>query len=146
MDTLTTKQRSQRMGLIKSSDTKIELFVRRMVHRMGYRYKLCDPALPGKPDIVFTSRRKVIFVHGCFWHGHNRCRNARLPKSRLDYWVPKIAGNKARDMKVLKLLKSRKWGALTVWECQLQKQDLLQRRVKDFLDATRLLEKAPLDG
>jgi DNA mismatch endonuclease (patch repair protein) len=94
MDTLSRKERSRRMSLIRNRDTKPELLVRRMVHRAGYRYRLHGSCLPGKPDLVFPSRRKVIFVHGCFWHRHPKCTLARLPKSRLGFWLPKLTENR----------------------------------------------------
>ena len=100
MDSLTTDERSERMGRIKGKDTKPEMLVRRMTHGMGYRYRLHDKRLPGHPDLVFPSRRKVIFVHGCFWHRHENCHLARLPKTRVDFWALKLQGNKIRDRAV----------------------------------------------
>jgi DNA mismatch endonuclease Vsr len=93
MDTLSRKERSQRMSLIRNRDTKPELLVRRMIHAAGYRYRLQASGLPGKPDLVFPARRKVLFVHGCFWHRHPKCALARLPKSRLGFWLPKLTEN-----------------------------------------------------
>lgn len=101
---------------------------------MGYRYRLHGGQLPGKPDLVFRKRRKVIFVHGCFWHRHADCQLARLPKSRLDFWLPKLDANKARDEVVLKKLAAEGWQALTVWECELRDKAALANRIKDFLE------------
>ena len=100
MDTLSKAQRSERMSRVRGKDTKPELLVRRLVHGMGYRYRLHRRDLPGTPDLVFPGRRKVIFVHGCFWHRHPdpACKLARLPKSRTDFWLPKLEGNRARDI------------------------------------------------
>src|SRR5690349_18847706 len=99
MDTLSQAERSERMARVRAKDSRPELTVRRLVHGMGYRYRLHDPRLPGKPDLVFRSRRRVIFVHGCFWHRHAdpACRLARLPKSRLEFWLPKLEANRTRD-------------------------------------------------
>jgi DNA mismatch endonuclease (patch repair protein) len=111
MDTLSRKERSQRMSLIRNRDTKPELLVRRLVHGSGYRYRLHRTDLPGKPDLVFPGRKKVIFVHGCFWHRHPKCSLARLPKSRLSFWLPKLTENRRRDLKNLRSLR-RLWRKL----------------------------------
>src|SRR5437899_9244114 len=97
MDTLTVAERSERMARIKSKDTKPELRVRRLVHRLGYRYRLHRKRLPGKPDLVFSSRRKVIFVHGCFWHAHEGCKVANQPKTRGEFWASKFMRNRQQD-------------------------------------------------
>src|SRR5438067_734701 len=106
MDTLTPVERSLRMSLIRSRNTKPELLVRKLVHSLGFRYRLHSKKLPGRPDLVFASKRKIILVHGCFWHQHPRCRGSRIPKSRLRYWRPKLSGNEQRDRANLKALKS----------------------------------------
>jgi DNA mismatch endonuclease (patch repair protein) len=134
VDTLTPHQRSVRMGLIRGHDTRPELSVRRLVHGLGYRYRKNVPALPGKPDLVFVGRQKVIFVHGCFWHRH-RCALGRMPKSRLEFWKPKLEGNRARDARNARRLKSDGWRLLVIWECQIRNTQLLARRVREFLDA-----------
>src|SRR5215813_8380564 len=97
MDTISKTRRSANMSKIRSQNTKPELFVRSLVHRLGYRYRLHVKSLPGKPDLVFKSRRKIILVHGCFWHSHQGCRVAHLPKSNLGYWSPKLKRNLERD-------------------------------------------------
>ena len=107
--------------------------VRRLVHGLGYRYKLHDDGLPGKPDLVFPSRRKVIFVHGCFWHRHGaRCPLTRLPKSKLDFWAPQLEQNRQRDQRNKRLLRAGGWRALTIWECQLAGD--LAKRITEFLE------------
>lgn len=121
------------MGLIRSTDTKPELFVRRLVHSMGYRYRLHRRDLPGVPDLVFRPKQKVIFVHGCFWHGH-KCRLGRMPKSRLDYWEGKISKNKKRDAANLRKLHSMNWKYIVLWECQLHDRNAIAHRIKCFLD------------
>ncbi|MBN8967491.1 MAG: DNA mismatch endonuclease Vsr [Rhizobiales bacterium] len=120
------------MALIRSKDTQFELRVRSALHKLGYRYRKHGKNLPGRPDLVFASRRKVIFLNGCFWHGH-RCHLFRMPKSRPEYWIPKIEGNRLRDRRNLRELKKAGWTPLTVWECELAKFDLLISRVERFL-------------
>ena len=120
MDTLSPSQRSARMRLIQSANTSPERVVRYFVHKLGYRYRLHRADLPGRPDIVFPGRRKVIFVHGCFWHRHNHCDLARLPKSRLEFWLPKLTSNKKRDAVKRGALTRRGWSSLVVWECELR--------------------------
>jgi DNA mismatch endonuclease (patch repair protein) len=132
MDTLSRSERSARMGLIRSRDTKPELAVRRLVHGMGYRFRLCAKNLPGRPDLVFRSRAKVIFVHGCFWHMHKNC--CKPPKSRLHYWKPKLECNVERDKSVLRELRRRGWHSLVIWQCQLADAARLKRRIRRFLD------------
>lgn len=133
VDTLSPLERSQRMAKVKSKGTKPEMLVRRLVHSMGYRYRLHGPGLPGRPDLVFKGRRKVIFVHGCFWHRHEGCRLARLPKSRLDFWLPKLEGNKQRDAQKLEQLCQQGWKSLVIWECELKDLSSLEKRLRAFL-------------
>lgn len=121
------------MGRVRAKDTKPEMVVRRLVHGMGYRYRLHSPKLPGRPDLVFTSRRKVILVHGCFWHLHENCTHYRYPQSRLDFWAPKLEANVKRDEEVRRLLKEAGWGVMVVWECELRDKDELASRIRDFL-------------
>lgn len=134
MDTLTPEARSERMSRIRGRNTKPELLVRRLVHRLGYRFRLHRADLPGKPDLVFTSRRKIIFVHGCFWHRHTGCALARMPKSRLDFWKPKLEANKKRDVRSRRQLTALGWQSLVIWECEAKDNDKLERRIKAFLD------------
>ena len=128
-------QRSERMGRVRARDTKPELLVRRLVHRMGYRYRLHRRDLPGTPDLVFPGRRKVIFVHGCFWHRHTdaNCKLARLPKSKHDFWVPKLKANFERDVDNQDQLQKLGWEVMIVWECQLRDAAALMARVREFL-------------
>ena len=116
MDTLSRRERSERMALIRGTDTKPEMKVRSTAHRLGYRYKLHVSTLPGKPDLVFPKRHKVLFVHGCFWHRHSGCSLARLPKSRLDFWVPKLNANHRRDLKNAAQLRRAGWTVGVIWE------------------------------
>jgi DNA mismatch endonuclease (patch repair protein) len=108
-DTMSPEERSCRMALVRSIDTKPEMFVRKLVYKMGYRYRLHCTDLPGRPDIVFRSSRAVIFVHGCFWHRHENCSLARLPKSRVVFWTTKLEGNRERDVRKLAALKDLGW-------------------------------------
>jgi DNA mismatch endonuclease (patch repair protein) len=140
MDSLTTDERSERMGRIKGKGTKPEMLVRRMTHGMGFRYLLHDKRLPGHPDLVFPSRRKVIFVHGCFWHRHENCHLARLPKTRLDFWVHKLQGNKIRDEVVIRQLVDSGWGVLVVWECELHNLDQVACRIREYLEESEKQE------
>jgi DNA mismatch endonuclease, patch repair protein len=110
MDTLSRKERSRRMALIPGKDTKPELLVRRIVRSCGYRFRLNVAELPGKPDLVFPSRKKVIFVHGCFWHRHPGCAMARLPKTKLRFWLRKLTENRQRDLRNIARLRRRNWG------------------------------------
>ncbi len=125
------------MARVRSKNMRPELAVRKLVFAMGYRYRLHGTGLPGHPDLVFSSRKKVIFVHGCFWHRHRGCGLARLPKSRLEFWEPKLEGNRVRDEKNTEALARDGWKVLTVWECQLKDTAGLERRVRRFLDAQR---------
>jgi DNA mismatch endonuclease (patch repair protein) len=133
MDRVTKATRSKIMAAVHTRDTGAEKAVRSIVHRLGYRYSLARTDLPGKPDLAFVSRRKVIFVHGCFWHGH-ACRYGRLPKSRRGYWAPKIEANKARDRRQANALRKAGWSVMIVWQCQLKKADGLEGRIVGFLN------------
>jgi len=132
-DTLSKKQRSANMRAVKSRDTKPETLVRRMSHGMGYRFRLHRKDLPGSPDLVFPSRRKVIFVNGCFWHGHKCRRGSQTPKTNTAFWKAKIAGNVRRDTEQLMRLNESGWRCLVVWECETKKQDRLASRLRRFL-------------
>ena len=134
-DTLTPTERSERMGRVRGKDTKPEMVVRRLVHGMGYRYRLHVRSLPGCPDLVFPRFRKVLFVHGCFWHRHPdpACKLARLPKSRLDFWKPKLEGNRQRDEQNQAALLALGWRFMVIWECEIGDIQELAVRVKGFL-------------
>src|SRR5579862_1905112 len=134
MDTLTPAERSERMSRIRSKDTKPELVVRRLVHQLGFRYRLHVQDLPGSPDLVFASRGKIIFVHGCFWHRHGKCKNTRWPKSKLDFWRPKLEQNERRDRINKRRLNRLGWKVLVVWECQLSNRPALTARLRTFLE------------
>jgi DNA mismatch endonuclease (patch repair protein) len=123
------------MSLVRGRDTKPEMHVRRLTHALGYRYRLHRRDLPGKPDLVFGQRRKVIFVHGCFWHRHPDpvCKLARLPKSRLDFWLPKLEGNRERDERNNAMLTEMGWDVLEIWECETADVDALAKKIKGFL-------------
>jgi DNA mismatch endonuclease (patch repair protein) len=135
VDTLSRKDRSERMARIRGRNTVPEVRVRKIVSALGYRYRLHGQGLPGRPDLVFKSRRKIIFVHGCFWHRHGTatCALARLPKSRQDFWIPKLDGNRKRDRRNLNALRRAGWRALVIWECQLARSAALKRRIEAFL-------------
>ncbi|MFO7607081.1 MAG: DNA mismatch endonuclease Vsr [Desulfurivibrionaceae bacterium] len=132
-DTLSKKERSERMSLIKGKDSAPEMKLRRLVHGMGFRYRLHDKNLPGKPDLVFPSRRAVIFMHGCFWHRHEGCKLARLPKSKLNFWKPKLEANKERDLLHRRQLRDLGWRVLVVWECEMVYTERVASVVRDFL-------------
>jgi len=123
------------MSRVRGRDTKPEMLVRRLAHGMGYRYRLHRRDLPGSPDLVFPSRQKVIFVHGCFWHRHldPDCKLARLPKSKLDFWGPKLETNRERDERDLALLAELGWDVLIIWECQTKNREELKARIGEFL-------------
>lgn len=136
-DLLSSERRSENMRRIRSKGMKPELVVRSLVHALGYRYRLHRKDLAGKPDLVFSNRRKLIFVHGCFWHGHHdrECVDGRhLPKSNRDYWLPKLARNKERDASNIAVLLSRGWSILLIWECETSNRDRLRRLVRRFLE------------
>ena len=137
MDTLTTEQRSRRMGLVKGKNTGVELRVRRLIHAMGYRYRLHRSDLPGKPDLTFASRQAVLFVHGCFWHRHEDCKLARMPKSKVEFWRHKLDANKARDARNLSTLARLGWRTLVVWECETKDEAALAQRIGCFLDGRK---------
>ena len=133
-DNISKAERSRVMAAVKAKDTMPELVVRRLVHAMGFRYRLHDASLPGCPDLVFRRLRKVIIVNGCFWHMHP-CGRCRIPASRRGYWLNKLTRNAARDKQSLRALRRAGWRVLTVWECQtnLQRLDRLKARIASFL-------------
>lgn len=133
-DNLTAKQRSDCMRAVRGQDTTPEMRVRQAAHSLGYRYALHRKNLPGKPDLVFVSRRKIVFVHGCFWHLH-KCRHGRIsPLSNMDYWRTKREKNKQRDKEHLRSLRAAEWKVLVVWECWTRDLQRLRKRLADFLD------------
>lgn len=124
------------MARINGADTKPELIVRGLLWHMGYRFRLHARDLPGKPDIVFRGRKRAIFVHGCFWHRHPdpACRLARLPKSRLDFWVPKLEANRRRDVENISQLRALGWRVLLVWECRMKDREQLGNTLYRFVE------------
>lgn len=133
VDTLSKKDRSARMALVKGRDTGPEKVVGGLLRSLGYRFQT-QGELPGRPDFVFTRRKAVVFVHGCFWHRHQAaCPLARLPKSRLDFWIPKLEGNRRRDRRYRDALRKKGWRTLVVWECQLRDEERIKRRLRKFL-------------
>ena len=133
MDAFSTEERSEIMRAVRSTDTSAEMIVRRLTHRLGYRYRLHRRDLPGCPDLVFPGRRKVIFVHGCFWHQHQGCKRARRPASNSEYWEKKLNRNIERDRTHLVALAAQGWEALVVWECELRDLGVLANRLTAFL-------------
>jgi len=133
MDHVSKAKRSQIMAAVASKDTSLELKVRRLIHSMGYRYRLHRKELPGTPDLVFAGRRKVIFIHGCFWHRHVGCKYATTPKTRIRFWQNKFDANVQRDVRTRRQLNRLGWQVLTVWQCDLKKMDRLVTRLERFL-------------
>jgi DNA mismatch endonuclease, patch repair protein len=133
LDPLNKEQRSERMSRIKSKNTKLEIIIRQFVFHSGYRYRLNVKELPGKPDLVFKSQRKVIFINGCFWHQHG-CMHYTIPKTRLDYWLPKLQRNIERDNENIKLLEKMGWKILIIWECEIKhKITSVKEKISSFL-------------
>ena len=135
MDRVSPEVRSATMRAIRSKGMKPELAVRRLVHAMGYRYRLHRHDLPGRPDMVFPGRHKIIFVHGCFWHQHPEpaCKLAHRPRSNLLYWEPKLRRNRERDSEHQVRLRELGWGVLVIWECELKGDHDLDKRIREFL-------------
>lgn len=138
-DTRTPDQRRRIMKAVKNKNTGPELVVRKALTGLGYRYRLHRKDLPGSPDIAMIGRKKAIFVHGCFWHGHG-CQKGRAPKSKLEYWGPKLKANRERDERKARELRDLGWSVMTVWQCELQDMEGLDARLIDFLG------KAPSQG
>lgn len=135
LDPLTPIERSERMGRVRRNDTKPERTVRRVLTRLGYRYRLQYKKLPGCPDIAFPGRRKVIWVHGCFWHRHTGCALARIPKTRVGFWLKKLEGNRVRDKRHQMEIARLGWEYIIVWECELRDFDSLASKLEGFLEA-----------
>lgn len=132
-DIWSAEKRSEVMSRIRGSDTKPELLVRSILHRLGYRFTIRGPknkSLPGRPDLVLPKHRVAVFVHGCFWHGHERCPDFKMPKSRTDWWTAKIEGNRARDARVENELHQLGWHVVTLWACAVK-----TRGARDWLEA-----------
>jgi DNA mismatch endonuclease (patch repair protein) len=129
----TTATRSAIMRAVRSKHTGPELVLRHLLSRMGYRYRLHNSFLPGKPDVSFSAKKKVIFLHGCFWHQHSRCKKSSFPKSNLSYWTPKLRSNVERDQRVRRALRKLGWEVLVVWQCGLRNEKATRIRLKQFL-------------
>ncbi len=132
-DCFTHEERSRVMSRVKGRDTQPEKTVRRLLHAMGYRFRLHRRDLPGKPDIVLPKYRKVIFIHGCFWHGHTNCRRALRPKTNAEFWNKKLDSNIKRDEETQAKLKSLGWDVLVIWQCEMRDLENLRRNIKEFL-------------
>jgi len=134
MDIWTKEKRSEVMSRIRSKNTGPEQAVRRILTDLGYRYRLHDNKLPGKPDIILRKYNAVIFVHGCFWHLHNGCRDGTVPKTRTEYWQAKLLKNKKRDQKHIRELKKQGWMVLRLWECEIEKKpELVRKKLEKLL-------------
>lgn len=133
-DKLTPERRSDNMRRVKGRDTKPEILVRSLVHRMGFRFRLHRSDLPGRPDLAFSSRKAVIFVHGCFWHQHKGCNRATLPQTNTAFWVAKLSKNAKRDEKQLRELRAGGWRTLVIWECETKDVPRLSAKLKRFLN------------
>jgi DNA mismatch endonuclease (patch repair protein) len=150
-DTLSTSERSRAMAKVRSADTKPEWILRCGLHRLGFRYKLSDRALPGRPYLVFPKYKSVIFVHGCYWHRHKHCKDASTPKSNTEFWLKKFAENVRRDRSKVRALDALGWRVLVLWECQLTKcttrtiQEAALWLAQDVLSKSALLGIGELD-
>lgn len=133
MDTMSSAQRSATMRSIKGKNTKPEMIVRRLLHASGYRYRVHCREIPGTPDIAFTKRRKVIFIHGCFWHRHAGCARASTPKTNASFWENKFLKNIERDKRVQNELKHGGWSFLIIWECEIRNLNCLKKKLQSFL-------------
>lgn len=131
----------RRMSRIRKTGSKPEVFVRQIAHQLGYRFRINRRGLPGTPDIVFPSRRKVIFVHGCFWHQHSGCKHATVPRQRTEYWLPKLARTIERDTENLKALTQLGWQSLVIWECQARSKPFIEQAIEEFLAPSRATPK-----
>jgi DNA mismatch endonuclease (patch repair protein) len=136
-DTLTPARRSALMSKVGQKHTKPELIIRKLLHAKGWRYRLHPKSLPGTPDLVLKSRNAAVFVHGCFWHGHD-CKLGRLPKTRTEFWMDKVAGNKARDLRKANDLLNHGWRVLTVWQCALDNPKSALHCIEEFLSGESL--------
>jgi len=137
-DRLSPTQRSAHMARIRRANTQPELLLRRLLHRLGYRFRLQLADVPGRPDVAFTARKKAIYVHGCFWHAHEGCSASRIPKTRPAFWAAKFQRNRERDKRLLEAAQSLGWRCLVVWECEIGKDLSLPRRLRTFLGKPRV--------
>lgn len=136
-DRLSPTERSAFMARIRGKNTKPELIVRRLLHRLGYRFRIHYKGVLGRPDLAFTARRKAVFVHGCFWHGHEGCRHAHVPATRSEFWAEKFAKNRERDQRQAEAAEAMGWQVLIVWECELKEREQLTQALQSFLGAPR---------
>ena len=143
MDTVSAAKRSQVMALVKSKDSQPEMAIRRGLHALGFRYRLHDKTLPGKPDLVFPRYRSVIQINGCFWHGHS-CYKCRIPASNKEYWLGKIARNRTRDQANLHALRSKGWRVLTIWECAINGREKIDLSEVFAMASEWLLSKSSI--
>lgn len=132
-DVFPSEKRSWIMSQVREKNTSPELKVRSLIHRLGFRFRLHRKDLPGTPDLVFPSRKKVIFVHGCFWHGHDCARGHRVPKTNSEYWIEKIHRNTVRDVKHQADLKALGWNVMVIWECEIRTPEIVSRKIFHFL-------------
>ncbi|MFG1481187.1 DNA mismatch endonuclease Vsr [Xanthobacter sp. V4C-4] len=133
MDIIDKEARSRLMSRIRGKDTNPEMIVRRIAHRLGFRFRLHRKDLPGSPDLVFPGRKKVVFVHGCYWHRHPGCRLAYEPKSNVEFWTAKFAANVARDQNAIAKLHAQSWDTLVIWECEAKDSELVTSRLSAHL-------------
>lgn len=143
MDTLSSEQRQRCMSAIRGKDTRPEMIVRRYLHSLGYRYGLHNRKLPGRPDLVLRKLKTVIFVNGCFWHGHEGCRYYRLPKSNVEFWTNKITRNQERDREVRQQLEEKGWNVITIWECELRNSEKREATLAELYRKLRNLKIWP---
>jgi DNA mismatch endonuclease, patch repair protein len=132
-DIMTLKERSERMSRVKNKNSKAELRVRSLVHRMGFRFRLHNTSLPGKPDIVLARHKKIILIHGCYWHQHGVCRPLAVPKHNSEFWRKKFSENVHRDKRNIRQLKKLGWHVLVVWECETKNEEVLTSKLHSFL-------------
>ena len=138
MDTVSPAKRSEIMARIKSKDTKPEILIQKMIYGMGFRFRLHVTSLPGRPDITYHRMKKVIFVNGCFWHHHNKCKYARMPKSNLEFWIPKLTANQARDARNIAALEAEDWETLTIREYELSDAIAIKKKLTAFLTSNKV--------
>lgn len=136
VDHVDTLKRTEIMAAVKSKNTSPEMTLRRLLHALGYRYRLHDRKLPGRPDVVFPIRKKAIFINGCFWHRHDGCRYSTTPKTRVEFWEAKFAANVSRDHRNIAALEQMGWSVAVVWQCELKQPETVLARLTRFLEST----------